>query len=80
MPRDLHSERYRCLRQIIVDQRRKMEVSQAQLARTLGRPQSYVADIERAERRIDVIEFLDIMTALDLDPISVIGKLAEITT
>ena len=58
MPRDLRTPRYARLRSLILDARKDMGLSQAAVAEKLGRPQSYVADIERNERRIDVIEFL----------------------
>ncbi len=46
------------------DERRKRGVTQSQLAERLGRPQSYVAKIEKGERRLDLIEFLGVAKAL----------------
>jgi transcriptional regulator with XRE-family HTH domain len=37
------------------------------LAKKLGRPQSFIAEYEGGERRIDVIEFIEIARALDAD-------------
>jgi transcriptional regulator with XRE-family HTH domain len=39
-------------------------LSQRDLAAALGKPQSYVAKVERLERRLDLIEFIAIARAL----------------
>jgi transcriptional regulator with XRE-family HTH domain len=39
------------------------------LAKKLGRPQSFIAKYEGGERRIDVIEFIEIARALGADPV-----------
>jgi transcriptional regulator with XRE-family HTH domain len=48
--------------------RKACGLTQYQLAEKLGRPQSYIAKIERAERRVDIVEFLELIDALDKDP------------
>lgn len=45
---------------------------QQELAARLNKPQSFVSKYERRERRIDVIEFVTICRALEVDPCSVI--------
>jgi transcriptional regulator with XRE-family HTH domain len=54
----------------LVTARKACGLTQHQLAEKLGRPQSYIAKIERAERRVDVIEFLELLDALhaNVDP------------
>ena len=42
---------------------------QQALAKKLGKPQSFVANYEGGERRIDVIEFIVIIEALGADPV-----------
>jgi len=43
--------------------------SQAQeLAKRLGKPQSFISDYERGQRRIDLMEFLAIARELNADP------------
>ncbi|MEW6368373.1 MAG: helix-turn-helix transcriptional regulator [Acidobacteriota bacterium] len=39
------------------------------MAARLGRPQSYVSKYELGERRLDVIEFVELIRTLDCDPI-----------
>lgn len=41
--------------------------TQAKLAEKLGKPQSYIAKYETGERRLDVIELLDILDAFGGD-------------
>lgn len=52
----------------LVDARKKSGVTQADLARTLNRPQSFVAKYEGKERRLDVAEYLQIARELGADP------------
>ena len=51
-----------------MDARTAANVTQVELAERLGRPQSFVAKVEGGDRRLDVIEFLQIAVALNVDP------------
>lgn len=74
MPRDLNSPRYQVLRKLIRVERKQRELSQSQVAKALGRPQSYVADFERRERRIDVVEYLALAEAIGFDPLNLLAE------
>ncbi|MEW6543204.1 MAG: helix-turn-helix transcriptional regulator [Nitrospirota bacterium] len=50
-------------------------LTQQDLARRLGRPQSYVSKYELRERRLDVIEFVRITRALSADPCEIIRRI-----
>ncbi len=67
MPKTLRSPRQLRLIDLIVEQRQRAGLSQAQLADRLGRYQSVVSSIESGGRRVDVVELLDIAEAIDLD-------------
>ena len=71
----VHTTRYQHFREILVEARAKRGLSQAALAEKLGRLQTFVSKYERGERRLDVIEFLEVAAALDLDPHTVLRKL-----
>lgn len=43
-------------------------LTQSQLAKRLRKPQSFVSDYERGQRRIDVLELLRIADVLQCDP------------
>jgi transcriptional regulator with XRE-family HTH domain len=62
---------------ILVDKRKSAKITQQQLALRLGKPQSYVSKLEGAERRMDIVEFLSITSALGVDPCAILRKLAK---
>jgi transcriptional regulator with XRE-family HTH domain len=52
---------------LIIAERKAAGLSQAEVAKKLRRYQSIVANIESGERRIDVVEFLDIAEAIGFE-------------
>jgi transcriptional regulator with XRE-family HTH domain len=68
MSRTLYSPRHKAMREFIRKKRKERGLTQAELAELVGRYQSFIADLERGERRLDVIEFLDFSDALRFDP------------
>ena len=68
MIKSLRSPRQIQLQKLLTEARAKAGLTQVQLAEKLHRPQSFVAKYEGGERRIDVVEFCDIASALDVDP------------
>jgi transcriptional regulator with XRE-family HTH domain len=77
MPKTLNSPRQRRLRGLLRDERRRAGLTQQQVADRLRRPQSFVAKYEQGERRLDVVEFLDVAKAIGFDPESVLRQLAR---
>lgn len=77
MPSPIFGERYASVVAALADARRQAGVTQVELAERLGRPQSYVSKVERRERRVDVVEFVDWVTALGIDPASAIHALLK---
>ncbi|MER9642155.1 helix-turn-helix transcriptional regulator [Mesorhizobium sp. M0239] len=75
MPKYLRSPRHQRFLAQLVSLRKAKGLTQEQLADKLGRPQSFVAKYEGAERRLDVIEFLDITAAIDADPCEILSSL-----
>lgn len=59
--------RYRALIGLLVDARKKRGLSQEALAIRLNRHQQFVSRYETGERRLDVVEFIDIARALQCD-------------
>lgn len=57
--------------------RKSLGISQRELAERLGVHHSWVAKIELAERRVDIVELLRIYIAMDINPMPLIGKLYE---
>ena len=77
LAKTLHTERHRKLRELLVAQRKAAGLTQTVLAQRLGKPPSYVAKYELGERRLDVLEYLDIAAEIGFDPREPIGGLAE---
>jgi transcriptional regulator with XRE-family HTH domain len=77
MPKALFTERYVQFRQELLAQRARAGLTQAQLSKKLNKPQSFVAKYENGERRLDVIEFIDVAAALGFDPSRSIRRLAK---
>ena len=59
---------YRLVGAALAAARERAGLTQVQLARQLRKPQSFVSDYERGQRRIDVLELLRIFDALKDNP------------
>jgi ribosome-binding protein aMBF1 (putative translation factor) len=59
---------YRAAIEAISSARRAQGLSQREVARRLGKPASFVNKVEMMERRLDIVEFVVLARALDLDP------------
>ena len=57
---------YRAIIDALKDARTKAEISQRELARRLRKPPSFVNKIEQLERRMDVLEFIAIAEAMNM--------------
>lgn len=77
LPRLMHTPAYAAFTRRLVEARKAAGLTQAEVAARLQRPQSFVAKYEGGERRLDVIEFLAIAQALDVEPGSFIAKLHQ---
>jgi transcriptional regulator with XRE-family HTH domain len=77
MQKTLRSKDHQRLLGLLVAARHAAGINQQQLARSLGRPQSFVAKYEGGERRIDVVEFVTIARALGADPIRLLASFVK---
>ncbi len=80
MPKTLRTARHQRLVELLVEGRQRAGLTQADLAARLGRYQSVVAAIEGGGRRIDLVEFLEIADALDLDAAFVVNAVRAVPT
>ena len=69
------SSAYGRLRTLLVSARRAAGLKQADVALRLHRPQSYVSKVESGERRLDVVEFLEYVRAIDGDAVKILCSL-----
>ncbi|NBB49788.1 helix-turn-helix domain-containing protein [Rhizobium sp. CRIBSB] len=75
MTKSTHTPEYQRLVELLVETRRAAQLTQQQVADRLGKPQSYVAKVEGAERRIDVLEFAALVKAMDSNPTVLLDRL-----
>ena len=58
-------------------QRKTAGLTQTVVAKRLGKPPSYVAKYEGGDRRLDVLEFIDVAAAIGFDPGRLIRMLSR---
>lgn len=75
MSKSIRSPQHAKLRELLVAARKKAGLTQQDVADRLGRPQSFVAKYEGGERRLDVVEFLQIAAVLGADPARIVRAL-----
>lgn len=68
MSKSLRTPRQQRLQELLSGVRKAKKLTQADVAERLGRQQSFVAKYEGGERRLDVIEFVEVAEALETDP------------
>jgi ribosome-binding protein aMBF1 (putative translation factor) len=70
-------EHYKVVGACLAAARRGVNVTQQELAARLDKPQSFVSEYERGQRRVDVVELLVISRALDVDPLELFVEIAR---
>ena len=68
-------EHYQAVGTVLAAARQRANLTQVDLARRLGKPQSVVSGYENGRRRVDVVEFLLIVRTLGADPIEVFDEI-----
>ena len=76
MDKTLVTERHRRLIALIIEAREKSGMTQTELADALGEYQSFVARLESGQRRLDVIEFIQLSEVLKFDLTEMISKVS----
>lgn len=77
MRRSVHRPEYNQLLQLVREKRVDAELTQEAVAASLGRPKSWLSDVERGIRRLDPVELLDLCEALGVDFEQFIGEWTE---
>jgi transcriptional regulator with XRE-family HTH domain len=73
MRKSVHTRAYKVLQDRLVAARHAAGLTQQDLAKKLGRPQSFIAKYEGGERRLDIVELLIITQLLGVDERRLIG-------
>ena len=80
MARTLSSARHLRLVDLLVQYREASGLTQGEVAGRLGRHQPFISNIESGERRIDVIELIDLAAAVGFDLHQLIDELTRAPT
>lgn len=71
----VYTKEYKVLCDWLVAKRQAAKLTQTELARLLHRPQSYISKYENGERRLDVLEFIEVAKALKADPSEIVMEI-----
>lgn len=75
MSKTLHRKETQVLIELLRDIRLRAGLTQAELSGRLGRAQSFISDVERGQRRLDLIQVRDVCTAVGLSLREFVGML-----
>lgn len=78
MTKSLHTNNYASFLDLLIRARKEAKVTQDEVAERLHRPQFFVSKYENGERRVAVIEFLEIAEAIGFDQSVSFAKLRPI--
>jgi transcriptional regulator with XRE-family HTH domain len=68
LPKSIYTAQHERFREMLKAKRKAARLTQTVVAARLKKPPSYVAKYEAGDRRLDVLEFLDVAEAIGFDP------------
>lgn len=75
MKKTIYSDKSKELQGLLIKARNDAGLTQQQLAKKLGKHQSFVAKYEGGERRLDMVEFMEICKVIGVDATKLMKKL-----
>lgn len=78
MSKSLHSRRHVWLAQRIAEQRKLAGMTQMEVAAKMGRRQPFIANIESGQRRVDLVELLDLSAIIGLDVVTLFEEIRRL--
>lgn len=73
----VHSQEQLWLRELFIQQRKTLGLSQRAFAEKIGVLYSLIGKVETGDRRLDVFEFIEYCEGLELDPKEVLKQMRE---
>ncbi len=78
MTKSVFTNEYSEFIKILVVARKNAGLSQVEIANRINKNQSYVSKYEHGERRLDIIEFIDIANAIGKNPVEIFSEFFSI--
>lgn len=75
--KSISSYEYDIFRRCMIVARKDAKLTQESLAKSLQKPQSFVAKYENGERRLDVVEFIIVTRTIGVDPCAILRKVEQ---
>ena len=75
MSKTLYSKRQKRLAELLVEKRRAAGLTQAAVAKAMDRHQPFIANIENGDRRVDLVELIELAEIIDFDVHDIIDEL-----
>ena len=73
----IHSKANTALRNLLITQRERLQLTQRELAERLNISHSIIGKIETGDRRLDIVELLEYAHALEIDTMDIINIIQE---
>ena len=77
MKKDGSSKQQKRFQEFLIEARKDAGLTQTELAAKLGKPQPFVSRYESGERRLDVLEFIEVCKSLGASPSNMIKRLTH---
>jgi transcriptional regulator with XRE-family HTH domain len=73
--KSIHTEAHKAFCALLIEARNAANLTQQDVAKKLRTTQSFVAKYEGGERRLDVVEFINIARVIGADPVRLLRAL-----
>lgn len=77
--RTIQDPRHQALVELLIAERKRAGLRQIDVAQRIGQSQGWIAHIESGQRRVDVVEFLELAQAIGFDPLRVLRRIRQLS-
>jgi ribosome-binding protein aMBF1 (putative translation factor) len=77
MVSSIRTKRHKRLIELVTAERKQAGIRQIQLAKKIKRSQTWIARLESGERRLDVVELLDLAEAIGFDAPAMVAAVQQ---
>ena len=77
MPKSVFTGDHQTVVDTLIKARKAAGLTQAELARRIGKDQTFISLIERSQRRVDVLEWYALARAIGVDPVDLYASMVS---